>query len=272
MHAAAVLPSRRMSKLVVALAFVAATAGRAHADDEPTDQQRLVHLAIGAALGTGYLVLEVGLNDQLAPKTCQWCNTDSFDVSVRDALRWGNTAQANTISNLTGYVLAPLSAVGLTALASDRSWRRRYDDVIPVVQSALVISLLDHVTKVAVARQRPYAHFAPPGTLVPSVDDNVSFFSGHTSLTFSLAVSAGVVTSRRGYKLAPVVWASGLALAATTGYLRIAADRHYVTDVLAGAAMGSLAGWAWPTLVHPHIQRDIEVVPTGQGMAIVGTF
>jgi membrane-associated phospholipid phosphatase len=253
-----------------ALLVVCALAGGARA--EPTDQQRLVHLAIGAALGTGYLVLEVGLNDQLAPKTCQWCNPDGFDASARDALRWGNTADANTISNLTGYVLAPLSAVGLTALASDRTWRRRYDDVIPIVQSALAISLVQHITKLAVARQRPYAHFAPPGTLVPSVDDNVSFFSGHTSLTFSLAVSAGVVTSRRGYKLAPVVWASGLTLAAATGYLRIAADKHYVTDVLTGAAMGSLAGWAWPTLVHPHIQRDVEVVPTGQGMAIVGTF
>ncbi len=261
-----------MSKSWLALALVAATATRVYAD-EPTDDFRIVHSAITAVLGTSYIVLEFGLNDKLAPRTCQWCNPDSFDVSVRDALRWNNTGEANTISNLTGYVLAPVSAVGLTALASgDRTWRRRYDDVIPVVQSAIVVSLLQHVTKLAAARQRPYAHYAPPGTLVPSLDDNVSFFSGHTSLTWSLAVSAGVVTTRRGYRLAPLVWASGLTLAAATGYLRIAADRHYATDVLTGAAMGSLVGWAWPTLVHPHIRRDVEVVVSGQGLAIVGAF
>jgi membrane-associated phospholipid phosphatase len=36
---------------------------------------------------------------------------------------------------------------------------------------------------------------------------------------------------------------------AATGYLRIAADRHYATDVLAGAAVGTGVGLGWPLLV-----------------------
>jgi membrane-associated phospholipid phosphatase len=140
------------------------------------------------------------------------------------------------------------------------------------VQAAFAASLLQHVTKLVVARQRPYAHYAPPGTLVSSEEDDVSFWSGHTSLGFALAVSSGTVASTRGYALAPVIWAGGLALAAATGYLRIAADRHYATDVLTGAAIGSLVGYAWPKLVHPHLRRDLEIVPTGPGVAVLGRF
>jgi len=263
---------RRAALWVVLLA-----AGRAAADppaaDEPSDHERYVQGGITAGMGAAYLVAEFALGRQLSPEQCNWCNPDSFDRSVRDTFKWSNTGNANTISNLTGYVLAPVAAIGLPILAGrGRGARRSYDDVVPVVQSAIFVSLLQHVTKLAAARQRPYAHFAAPGTLAPSEEDNVSFWSGHTSLCFSLAVSAGTVTSRRGYAIAPYVWATGLTLAATTGYLRIAADRHYATDVLTGAAMGSLVGYAWPKLVHPHIRRDTEIVPTSNGLAILGTF
>jgi membrane-associated phospholipid phosphatase len=45
-------------------------------------------------------------------------------------------------------------------------------------------------------------------------------------------------------------WVRGgsLALAAVTGWLRVRAGRHYPTDVLAGAALGSLIGWLVPRL------------------------
>src|SRR6059058_3168029 len=72
--------------------------------------------------------------------------------------------------------------------------------------------------------------------------DNLSFFSGHATLAFALATSAGTVASMRHHRLAPVMWAVGLLLATTGGYLRIAADRHYATDVLTGALVGSAVG------------------------------
>ena len=36
--------------------------------------------------------------------------------------------------------------------------------------------------------------------------------------------------------------------AATTGYLRYAAGRHYPTDILVGAAMGAFVGYLVPSL------------------------
>ncbi len=54
----------------------------------------------------------------------------------------------------------------------------------------------------------------------------------------------------RGYRLAPLVWASSLPWAAVTGYLRIAADKHYLTDVLTGALIGSAVGFLVPFVFH----------------------
>ncbi len=56
--------------------------------------------------------------------------------------------------------------------------------------------------------------------------------------------------SLRGYRGAPYVWALGVPLALLSGYLRIAADRHYTSDVLLGAALGSLFGGLVPWLLH----------------------
>jgi hypothetical protein len=47
------------------------------------------------------------------------------------------------------------------------------------------------------------------------------------------------------------VWGTGLALATTTGVLRVMSDQHYATDVIAGMATGALLGWLVPRLHKP---------------------
>ena len=39
-----------------------------------------------------------------------------------------------------------------------------------------------------------------------------------------------------------IIWISALGLASATGYFRIAADKHYFSDVFVGAIVGSLIG------------------------------
>jgi membrane-associated phospholipid phosphatase len=70
----------------------------------------------------------------------------------------------------------------------------------------------------------------------PDGSDRKSFPSGHTSLSFAAAAS---LHKRYG-------WQAGLpayALASFTGLARVKADKHYVHDVLAGAALGTAGGW-----------------------------
>ena len=54
-------------------------------------------------------------------------------------------------------------------------------------------------------------------------------------------LSSGTIASLRGYSLAPLVWGSGALIALSTGYLRIAADKHYLSDVLTGLVIGGTA-------------------------------
>ena len=107
--------------------------------------------------------------------------------------------------------------------------------------------------KFTAGRERPFVHALPadqkPLTARPA-DNNVSFYSSHTSFAFSLAVSTATVASMRHYRWAPVIWGVGLVSAAAVGYLRIAADQHYFTDVLVGAAAGSAIGFAVPYGFH----------------------
>jgi len=84
-----------------------------------------------------------------------------------------------------------------------------------------------------------------------SRDRYLSVASGHTQFAFA---SASVTCVHHHYlplwgTTPPwVPCATGYALAATTGALRIAADRHYFTDVMAGAVVGSLVGLTIPLL------------------------
>jgi membrane-associated phospholipid phosphatase len=260
--------SRRGLGLILAL-----VATSAHADPapDPTDNDRMWTTARIAAEGGTYLALEFGLNAEISPTHCRWCNPDAFDAAMADALAWRNTGLANTISDATGYVLAPVvMSAGLVAAGWGHGVRRAFDDVAPIVEAAIVVSLMQHLSKLTVARARPYVVHAAPGTLTPSVEDDVSFWSGHTSLTFSLAVAAGSVASLRGYALAPEIWATGLSLAFVTGYLRIAADKHWTTDVLTGAAIGSIIGYIWPRYIHRWIRKDVSITPNG--IALSGSF
>jgi membrane-associated phospholipid phosphatase len=77
-----------------------------------------------------------------------------------------------------------------------------------------------------------------------------SFYSGHTSAAFSLAVFTGIWFDNvySGSSWSKWVWGGGLSAAALVGILRIAGGMHYPSDVLAGAAIGSLIGWIVPTL------------------------
>ena len=71
------------------------------------------------------------------------------------------------------------------------------------------------------------------------------------------------------------ILAIGLPLAALTGYFRVAAGNHYLTDVLTGAVVGSSLGVLVPKW-HVNLggNRDVSVMPASiqGGGAIMVTW
>jgi len=237
----------------------------------PHGTNRVVHLAITVGGGLAYIASESFLKSSLAPGACRWCQPPSLDTTMRDTLIWSSPGTAAGLSNVTGFVAAPVFGIGMTlagVLTSDSpNLERVIDDTIPVLESVVIAELATQVVKFSVGRERPFVHFGAPAP--HQLDDDLSFFSGHSALAFSLATSAGVIAHRRHAWTEPYIWGGGMAIATFTAYLRVAGDRHYFTDVAAGSAVGVLAGLTVPLLMP---RGDVEVLPTGRGVAIAGRF
>ena len=208
-------------------------------------------------------VSELG-KDRLGPGACRLCSRDGerdtlnvIDREARRALVFRPSAQ-ETAHVLSTVLAGALPAVALgtniaAARADDSASKARVGADALVVSEAVMLSLaVNQLTKFVVARERPYAHFRSPEGRIRDgkTDDNLSFYSGHTALAFSSVGASATVLAMHGSKLAPLVLGAGLPLAALTGGLRIAADRHYLSDVLVGAAMGAAIGVFVPYLFH----------------------
>lgn len=127
------------------------------------------------------------------------------DNGVRDTLRYSNP-HARTAADWvsTGIVAWSLVAPCL----HDRTTRCFVNEGLQVGSAALTAQ----VAKVFVSRKRPDG------------SDNKSFFSMHTAIA-----CAASIQSTRWY------------LCPSVAYLRIAADKHWATDTIAGGFVGTLS-------------------------------
>lgn len=233
----------------------------------PYALNREINLAFTGALGV-YLLRGAVFHTSPTPSACRWCEVPGFDAGVRRALVWGNTDRADSWSGYETYYISPI--VGLTLLiASDRdaSMTRLIDDVLPVVETVAIMQVATQWAKYAFARERPYLHYND-STVAVGRDANSSFWSGHSSFGFALTGAAATVCHFRAYSTEPYVWAAGITLSVSTEYLRIAADKHYLSDVVVGGLVGLTAGLLVPRLM----QRAVKIVPVKDGLALAGSF
>lgn len=268
---------RAVSTLLAAA--ILATSVRALADPKEPQawyegergKKRVLHMSITVGAGLVFLGSEI-FKDKIAPDSfegCRWCEPPSFDRATRNALVWDNTRRADILSTIDAYVLAPIVGVGLLYLSDHNAGLPRFiDDTVTVFETVALTQLVIQTLKFSIARRRPFAQFGTD--VVFESDSNLSFPSGHAALGASITVAAGMVCHWRGYWTEPYVWASGIALTLTTEYLRIAADKHYLSDVLIGGGIGVAGGLLIPRLMREDV--PIRPVPTGNGVAFVGTF
>ena len=112
----------------------------------------------------------------------------------------------------------------------------KYAQVLGLTSSLVLIS------KNFIDRYRPYTYDKNLDVETrKSYDGRNSFFSGHTAIAFSSAVFLAYNIENSDYSRTTknLVWAGSLALASSTGVLRILAGKHFLTDVLVGAVVGS---------------------------------
>jgi len=112
-----------------------------------------------------------------------------------------------------------------------------------MVNAVAFTSLTTEWTKALVHRSRPIMYTAQAPNVAGDRDNRRSFPSGHTATAFAVATSYTVMARRQQLPHAnrnTILLFSG---AASVGALRVAAGRHFVTDVLGGAVLGAAVGW-----------------------------
>jgi membrane-associated phospholipid phosphatase len=224
-------------------------------------------LTLGGA--TAWIVSE-SLKGSLAPSDCHWCDVDGVDARVREALIWPDTSRAGVLSNVAGFALMPMVAIGSDVLAAahEGALHNVPEDALLIAEATVVAADVNQLTKLLVGRERPFVHALARDqkALTPQpADNNLSFFSGHTTEAFALVAASGTIATMRGYRWAPLAWSVGGAVAATTAYLRIAADEHWLTDVVVGALVGAGVGFAVPYFFH----SVVDTAPPSSASAAV---
>src|SRR5438445_4872560 len=106
--------------------------------------------------------------------------------------------------------------------------------------------------KVVIRRKRPVLYTSGAAAAAADRESQQSFPSTHASLAFAAATSYLVLARRQHLRHrtrnAILLYAGAVGVSA----LRVAAGKHFPTDVAAGAALGSGIGWLVAT-IHPRV-------------------
>lgn len=149
-----------------------------------------------------------------------------IDDKAKDLLEWNEDAKpyaqwGSDVGLVAAYIVPPMMI-----LNEDHD---KTEKMIGFLGAQGLNLLITNHVKVKTNRMRPNG------------ENQRSFFSGHTSTAFTSAGVVCVIDKEQ----------CGLAvgLAATTGYLRIATNKHWLSDVIVGAAAGFIVGRQVPIFV-----------------------
>ena len=133
-----------------------------------------------------------------------------------------------------------------------------FEDATVLLQTYAATLLLTTTLKLSVRRLRPFNYDARFSELRQDADSRLSFPSGHTSMAFASASFLSTMMAQRypgrGWSIG--VSAGGWVLASVVGVSRVVAGRHFPTDVVAGAALGTAVGMVIPRL-HSRRVRNL---------------
>lgn len=127
-------------------------------------------------------------------------------------------------------------------------------------------TLLKHT----IDRERPYVD--QPSRPADTSEDNDSFPSGHTLMSFASAAYLQTMGSLfyPDSKTVKITAIATWTLAGSTAILRVVGGSHHLTDVLAGAAIGSTLGFLGPWITSKLVKEN-PAAPTlfvGQTVAV----
>jgi membrane-associated phospholipid phosphatase len=216
------------------------------------------YIIFGSAIGLGVIGLKI--NDDILPLTLEEINAlnrDDVNSFDRGATYNWSLAIANTSD-----ILAAALILSPALLAFSDEVRNDFTPVLTMYFQTLILAeALPLTLKGITQRTRPFVYNEDaPLEEKQSQNAKRSFFSGHTSVAFAMAVFLSTVYSdyHPNSEWKPFIWGVSLLAASTVGYLRYAAGKHFPTDIITGALVGSAIGYFIP-FIHRTNESDLDV-------------
>lgn len=269
--------SRVIALCAALLALSLTSSAAAQVAPEPLDfNARFAHYSLWEGVATG-VAAAATVGFVFVPPRPHETATNPFDETFRDLFRLstaGTRSTAATVSDLLVLGLWSYEALidplivawGVHGQPGTAAQMMLIDTEVQTITSAL-----QGITTALAGRERPYGRNcdnpaeSPDSAACNGNDRHRSFFSGHTSQAFA-AASAQCMhhLNMPLYGISPAVpCAAGYTVAAFVGGLRMMADRHYLSDVLVGAGVGTLVGLLVPWLFHYRagVRRTADTTP-----------
>lgn len=178
------------------------------------------------------------------------------DDFFRTAFRRGDREPAEAASNVVTYGVAPVMGLALTigAAAADRRTDEAPLNTLLVAEASLAAIAANEAFGALLRRPRPDANAGD--------STSSSFPSGSAASIMAITSASATIATLRGYRMAPLVWIMGTTVGLTATYLRMAADKSYFTDNLAGAVVGLGVGALVPLVFHRRIEPSAPAQAT----------
>lgn len=251
------MPSRALAPAVL-VALLALLPGPAGAQERPFPYELGKRDAVLAPLGLGLTLLAEQIVDTRGLSVSELAAYGPDDINPFDrpaARNWSPTWDDRSDWGRDALVVGSVLASFAPQVA-----RGRVGNTVTLgalfAESYLLLAGSTRTVKRLAGRERPYLHnsgLSPEARLGVARDEGdafESFWSGHAAAAFVTATLLSTVYQdvHGRSRTSDLLWASSLSVAAFTGYARVAAGKHYPSDVIVGAAVGSAIGVLVPRM------------------------
>jgi membrane-associated phospholipid phosphatase len=200
---------------------------------------------IGAVLMGGYIVeSRIKPFNSTGVSPLNRDNINSFDRSA--TFHWSPEAE-----NASTYTLFACMGAPAILMLSEKARKDYLTIGVMYFQTLGLTNGLTSLAKGVAERTRPFVYNpSAPMSEKLTADARTSFFSGHASNAFasSMFFASAFREYHPGSKWNWPVLGLSLSVAAWTGFLRYTAGKHFPSDILTGAAIGSMIGFIVPYL------------------------